>query len=427
MTDPMTTTPRSADAPWTCPFCPLTCDAYGVEAVDGRWQLRGSDCPRAQAALSRFGTSPSSASPLVDGQPVALDAALYAAAALLGASRQPLFGGLATDVAGARALYPLAVHTGAIVDAAGGAALMATLRSTQDRGNFTTTLAEVRNRGEVIVCVGGSPTPRLPEFFRRCGVGDPAVPQRHLVGLGGPMDAALASVPGVSVETIAADGADLLSLIGMLDALAARRIVTSAPPALVALAERLRAARYSVVAWEAAEAGPGGALLAEAVGLLVATLNRSTRAGALPLGGGDGMATVNQVWTWLSGLPLRSRAGPLGLEHQPVAYDTARLLADRAVDALLWIASYGTEPELPATDVPIVVLGHPDTVLPPGVRVFIPVATPGVGAVGHLFRSDGVVLMPLQTLYTDTLPGVDAVARALTARLASVAGLRRAA
>jgi formylmethanofuran dehydrogenase subunit B len=41
--------------------------------------------------------------------------------------------------------------------------------------------------------------------------------------------------------------------------------------------------------------------------------------------------------------------------------------------------------------------------------VFIPVATPGIGTAGHLFRVDGVVLMPLRRVRADTLVGVDEV------------------
>jgi formylmethanofuran dehydrogenase subunit B len=49
--------------------------------------------------------------------------------------------------------------------------------------------------------------------------------------------------------------------------------------------------------------------------------------------------------------------------------------------------------------------------------VFIPVATPGIGSDGHLFRSDGVVLMPLHRLYADTLPTVPDIAARLLARV----------
>jgi formylmethanofuran dehydrogenase subunit B len=64
---------------------------------------------------------------------------------------------------------------------------------------------------------------------------------------------------------------------------------------------------------------------------------------------------------------------------------------------------------------PLVVLGHPaqaTACAQPG-AVFIPVATPGIGVDGHVFRTDGTVLMPLRALRPDTLPRVAEVARRL--------------
>jgi formylmethanofuran dehydrogenase subunit B len=37
------------------------------------------------------------------------------------------------------------------------------------------------------------------------------------------------------------------------------------------------------------------------------------------------------------------------------------------------------------------------------------VSTPGIGSTGHLFRADGGVLLPLDSLYRDTLPTLDRV------------------
>ena len=138
--------PTAVGNPWTCPFCPLACDHLGVAVGTGTQPLtlRGGDCALASRRLSSFSAAPSIATPQVDGRACDLDTAVAAAARLLGASRQPLFGGLGTDVAGARALYPLACATGAICDPAAGDALMQGLRALQDRGQFTTTLAEVR-------------------------------------------------------------------------------------------------------------------------------------------------------------------------------------------------------------------------------------------------------------------------------------------
>src|SRR5690606_39673770 len=60
--------------------------------------------------------------PCVDGVSASLEAALDAAAERLAAARLPLFGGLATDVQGMRALYRLANVGGAILDHAHGEA-----------------------------------------------------------------------------------------------------------------------------------------------------------------------------------------------------------------------------------------------------------------------------------------------------------------
>ena len=136
-------------------------------------------------------------------------------------------------------------------------------------------------------------------------------------------------------------------------------------------------------------------------------LNAKGRAAGFPLGGGDGAATVNQVFTWLSGLPLRSRLGPLGLEHEPLRFDAATLLAHGEVDALLWVSSYR------AAEVPAlasgwrIVLGLPALAQQLGDEsrtIFIPVATPGVHTGGHLCRADGVVMLPLHAAMKTDLP-----------------------
>ncbi|HSW22200.1 MAG TPA: formylmethanofuran dehydrogenase, partial [Burkholderiaceae bacterium] len=134
------------------------------------------------------------------------------------------------------------------------------------------------------------------------------------------------------------------------------------------------------------------------------------RAASLWIGGGNGAATVNQVFAWLSGLPLRLRAGARGLEHEPLCFDSARLLADGAVDALLWISSFDAEAAPPPNRLPMVVLGHPGLAArcrrSDAQTVFIPVATPGIGEPGHLFRTDGTVLMPLDAVCDSGLPSV---------------------
>jgi formylmethanofuran dehydrogenase subunit B len=419
-------TPRAATARWTCPFCLLLCDTATVQVDDAGALILsdpvpGGGCACARRALARFTARPSTASPRVDGQDCSLAEAIAAAARVLAASRQPLFGGLGTDVSGARALYRLACRTGAICDAAEGEALMTTLRATQDRGSFFTTLAEVRTRADLIVCVGGTPVRQAPEFFDRCGVGEALVAQRRVVVLGGGTadDAVLDSLrarPGVTVDTIPLHG-DLFSTVALLSALVAGRAVREAPAALQSLATQLRQARYAVFVGETRTLPRQGALVVEGIHRTVGTLNQSTRAAAMWLGGGNGAGTVNQVFTWLSGLPLRSRAGPLGLEHEPLCFDAQRLLSDAAVDSLLWVSSFDPDLAPPATTLPTLVLGHPELARVPA-AVFIPVSTPGIGSPGHLFRADGSVMLPLFAVHDDGLPTLAGVLDRIAGALA---------
>jgi formylmethanofuran dehydrogenase subunit B len=58
----------------------------------------------------------------------------------------------------------------------------------------------------------------------------------------------------------------------------------------------------------------------------------------------------------------------------------------------------------------MVVLGHPRLAArcqrSDARTLFIPVATPGIGEPGHLFRTDGTVLMPLDAALDTRLPSV---------------------
>jgi len=420
---PTASVAAAGTSPWICPFCPLACDDLEVQvgAPDLALALNRGSCPRASESLSRISRAPGFVNDGAhnDGLRCDIATAIAAATRVLAASRQPLFAGLGTDVAGARALYPLACALGAVCDCAGGDAFMQGVRALQDRGQFTTTLAEVRTRADLIVFIGGLPGSVAPLTPQRCGITESRAAQRHVVLLGpNPGDAVQLSecaAPGVSCESIALCG-DLFDSVALLAALVAQQSVRDAPETLRTLAARLRAARYAVLIGTPPSLPPQGSLIIETVHAIVNQLNRDTRAAALWVGGGNGAATANQVFTWLSGLPLRSRAGPRGLEHEPLVYGAQSLLDDNAVDALLWVSSFdagAASSAVAKTELPMVVLGPPALAAAcrrPG-AVFIPVATPGVGSAGHVFRTDGTVLMPLRALYEDRWPTVASVAQ----------------
>ena len=409
-------------AAWTCPFCSLLCEGVVAGGLDFGADLGadlggdlGGDCPRARAALLAHARRPVTPGPLVDGVPASLDIALGAAATRIGTWRQPLFGGLGTDIAGARALYRLAARTEAICDPADGATLMHGVRAVQDRGQYITTLAEVRSRADLIVCIGTPGVARYPELFHRFGLGEAGSPCRALVFVG--VDGPTPGPAGVAVQRIAGSG-DVFADVQQLSALVAHQKLQKRPdadPALAVLAAQLHAAQYAVLVWEGTTLPAEGALVVEALNRIVGTLNKKSRAATFGLGGNDGAFSVNQTFTWLSGLPLRTRVSAQGLVHEPHLFDAQHLLDERAVDGLLWISSFSPERVPPATALPRVVLGPP--AMAEALRdadalqgcVFIPVATPGLNAAGHLFRTDGPVVLPVFARRDDGLPGVAAV------------------
>jgi len=366
--------------------------------------------------LSRLAVTSTVASALIDGQSASLDAALDAATHRLASWRQPLLAGLATDVAGARAGFRLAARTGAICDHADGASLMPGLRALQDRGQFITTLAEVRSRADLVVCVGTSATARFPLFFRRIGLGERGSPCQQVVFLNHAPPAALPA--GMAVDVVASSG-DLFADLQQLNALVARQWLHAADTSLQRLADRLLASRYSVLVWEAATLPNEGALIVEALNHLVGTLNRSTRAATFGLGGSDGGHSVNQTLAWLSGLPLRTRFARDGLQHEPHRFDTARLLARDAVDGIVWVSSFDPQRTPPPSALPLIVLGPPamSSSLRTDACVFFPVATPGLDAAGHLFRTDGPVVVPVFAVRDERLSGVAQVLDGITGRL----------
>lgn len=431
--------PLSAAAPapapgmrdWTCPFCPLLCDDITtIVHADGALDAPDVECPRLTQALTWF-SAPGASLPAIDDQDTDLESALQRAADILKSASRPLFGGLATDVAGARALYPLAAGCGAILDHLHGDAMAASTAALQDRGAFFTTLSEVRSRADLLIIFDCQPSLRYPRFYERVlGGTDHA---RELIFVGCEVDPAADSVENTSTHSMLKDG-DPYDILAIWSALTEGRTVASIggnntiAHALADLTGRVSAARYAVVVYEpAALPGSHSALLIEAVNRIVKMVNRTTRAGTLALGGDDGALSVNQAITWLSGLPLRTRvsmptrlADEPPLDHDPRRYRTQRLLAAHEVDALLWVASFQPEPLPPglADNVPAIVLGHPAMRSMLGARaaptVFIPVGTPGVDSGGHLFRVDGSVVAPLSAARATALPTVASIAARLS-------------
>jgi formylmethanofuran dehydrogenase subunit B len=396
-----------------CPFCGLLCDDLVVAAEDGRLRVRANGCRIGTPAFER--TSPSD-TPRVAGRAVTLAGAATEAARLLLGARQPLFAGLGTDVAGARAIVRLAERCGGVVDHMNSAAALRDAMVLQDSGWITTTLTEVRNRADLLVVAGSDVAGRFPRFFERCITNSETMfgSERRcdVVVVGkAPPDGTLP--PGAVVTALPCDESRMHEAFAVLRALVAGRAPRAAGAAgvpmeaLAALAERMKAARYGVIAWAAADlAYPHAELTVQSLCGLVSELSRTTRFCGLPLASGDGDVTFESVHLWHCGFGSRTSYGSGVPEYDPYHLSTGRLLESGAADVLVWVSSFSESRTPPATAAPTVVLGRAGMTLPVPPAVFIPVGTPGIDHAGHLIRTDRVVALPLARLRDSELPSV---------------------
>jgi formylmethanofuran dehydrogenase subunit B len=116
--------------------------------------------------------------------------------------------------------------------------------------------------------------------------------------------------------------------------------------------------------------------------------------------------SVNNTSTWLSGYPTRNR-----FTHGKAEYDTYHFSSTqqlKSCDALLWISTFNAQLP-PPSDVPTIVIGHPNMQFDRVPDVLIPVGIPGIDHIGSMARMDNVVSLPLKKIRSSTLPSLSQV------------------
>jgi formylmethanofuran dehydrogenase subunit B len=374
------------------------CDDLVVEARGDELAVRKNGCARAMAAFER--PRPTGRA-LIDGERASHTAAIGAAVKILKRAQSPLISGLGTDVDGAREAVALAERSRAMLDHANSAGLDSGMRILQSRGWYTTTLAEVRNRADLIILVGADVVTHYANFMRRI-----VEPQQTLDGERrehrrvfhiGTQQTAPATTKFCAVETIRTAASDLAETMSQLRATVGGRASARGTRArrLAALADAIKQAAYPVFVWAPGQLPRGDAdLTIAATTRLIDDLNQHQRAAGLVLGGDNGAISAVSACTWLTGFPLHISFAGKTIDYDPVRYRTERLLRDRAVDALVWIDAFGDSPVPELGDgIKRIAIGHPQAAANTRADVFIPVGTPGIDHRGRLVRTDSVVTL----------------------------------
>jgi formylmethanofuran dehydrogenase subunit B len=385
-----------------CPFCGLLCDDVRVAMTKGTATVVANGCAKSRALFAAHADDAAIA--MVDGKPVDLATAVGRAVQILRTARRPLMISAGTDVAGMRVLLELAERCGGSVDHANGDAMFRNLRVLQNTGWISTSLTEIRNRADLLVVAGTGITGRFPRFFERCFEDFETlfdVGARELWFLGDAPDDLPATLRS-RTRSLALDPARLAEFFAALRALFAGRVLAEKTVAgvpignIFALLDRMRAARYGVLAWAAADLSfPHADLAIQSMCEFVRALNTENRFSVLPLGGSDADLTAQQVTTWQTGFSVR-----VDFNSGAPAPGSAR---PDEVDAMVFVSALDAERTPPPRDIPSVVLGRAG-MRADGCSVFIPVSVPGLNHAGHLYRADNVVAIHLGKLAASALP-----------------------
>lgn len=387
----------------TCPTCGLLCDDVLVENNQNKIKVLANGCTK---SITFFEQATGNITPQIAGKPATFAQAVAKAAHILKTAQKPLFSGLSTDVQGFRAMYDLAQKTNATVQHMNAISIQRNLRVLQSTGWQTTTLTEVKNRADVMVCIGTDIVTHNPRFFERFIQQDGmfiGAEQREIIFIGENIQKNDAprfkhSRAGLeSVSLLACRAVDLPEITLALRALVLGKKLKVTQVAgvnisdLQAVVDKLKQAKYAVLAWVAKDLDyPHAELTIQNITETVAILNQTTRAAGLPLGGSDGDTGANYANTWLSGLAIDNAHA---IEH----------------DLVLWVNSFSPDKKPPATDSPLIMLGNANSPLETEPDVFIPIATPGLDCSGALFRVDSSVILPLKKCRETNLPTLSEV------------------
>lgn len=396
------------------PFCGIASDDLTIK-VEGNTVtvIENGDA----VTKKGFETPITDTSPRINGKDASLEQAVEHIADLFRTSKQPVISGMATDLNGARSAMALADKSRATIDSMDSTAGFRNTLVLQDTGWMVTTLTEVRNRVDVLVVVGSDIEQDYPRFYERMvwnkeSMFDQDISSREVIYLGkAPSGDASTSPQGKKAQIIACDDADLPEVLSILRALVkgkniqAKQVGGIDISVLATLAEQLKQAKYSVLAWSAASLNFENAeATVQTLCEMIKELNATTRSNGLPLSGKEGSVTASYVSTWQSGYPMRTNFNRGYPDYDPYLSDTNRMLAADEVDVLLWISSFNIGRTPPKSTAKTIVLGRSGMSFDQEPDVFIPVGTPGIDHAGRTFRSDGSVAVPLRKLRDSGLP-----------------------
>ncbi|MHA1771907.1 MAG: formylmethanofuran dehydrogenase subunit B [Candidatus Thorarchaeota archaeon] len=337
---------------------------------------------------------------------VPLETAIDHAARILVEARRPLIYGLSsTENDAHREAYRLAEYIGAVVDNTSSVCHGPSIIGTQASGEPMASLAEVRNRADLVIYWGANPLYAHPRhvnrFVRAPGeyIKDPKAERQMWV-----VDVRESVTSRIADRSLIITPGSDLEVIGTLRALARGHTVDVSSVGGVSLdtlrelADIMKQAKYGVLFYGLGlTQSRGRHNNIDATIRLVQDLNSFTKWSMLPMRGHYNVTGANKTSTWTTGYPYAvdySRGYP---RYQPGEYTAVDLLRRREVDALLNIAAdpaahFPRDAIRGLKSIPIINLDPKRNLTSLIASVNIPTAIAGIECDGAVARMDGLPL-----------------------------------
>ncbi|MGQ4871079.1 MAG: formylmethanofuran dehydrogenase subunit B [Candidatus Thorarchaeota archaeon] len=392
-----------------CPFCGCLCDDIRITVENGAIVRADGACALGKTKFLNH-TRDRLTTPTVrrEGQLVetTLDESIEIAAQILLDARRPLIYGLSsTENDAHREAYRLAEVIGGVVDNTSSVCHGPSIIGEQESGEPLASLAEVRNRADLVIYWGANPLyahPRhVSRFVRAPGefVKDPKRDrQMWVVDVRETVTARVANrfvrlEPGSDLEVIEA-----LRALVKGRKLDVKSIGGISIDTLSDMAESMKSARYGVIFYGLGLTQTRGRQRnVDAAVRLTQDLNRFTKWSMLPMRGHYNVTGANKTSVWTTGYPFAvdfSRGYP---RYQPGEYTAVDLLRRREVDVLLNVAADPVAhfPRAAARhlrSIPIINLDPKQNMTSLIASVNIPTAMAGIECDGAVARMDGLPL-----------------------------------
>ena len=406
----------------TCPHCGLLCDDLTVEVDAMKVTTLNANHPKCQAGFADASIA-GDAIPdcLNQGKTIAYREALNQAAELLRNAKLPLISGLVADVQACREALALTEKTHGVIDHANGRGIRSSTAVMQRIGEVKATLAEVRNRADCVVIFGAAVLEKFPRLVDRIltpektlGTDNTTSKSIYIIDL---VKNKKPNLEHDNITYLAIDEDSLENITHKLQALvksADNPNKDKTEKALQPIYEKICSSNYTTLIWTGSEFNSASAEhTIQILTQIIKHLAIEHRVVGLPLSGSKGEVSASQVTTWQTGVPL-----PVAFingipTHDPVRFDGVSMLENQEADVLLWIATYNSKDLPPKTDIPTILIGHPNMQCDYA-DVFIPAGVPGIDHKGLVCRTDSVATLPLQIMRDSGLRAASDILNNLT-------------